>query len=145
MFSLVFAMFTTLAMIGLELIPMFYRNMLYNFSFYCLAFLFIRSILRRRKFNKGKENTTGLKDAGDSDDLSEEHLAQNLAEVEAKYNLALEEQKTEEEKSKAFRAQVLFYGLAFITLTFLILGFIFYKNYKLKEQNKMEQLQNNLN
>jgi signal transduction histidine kinase len=76
--------------------------------------------------------------------LNNDQLAENIAGVEAKYNLALEEQRTEEEKSKAFRAQVLFYGLAFITLTVLILGFIFYKNYKLKEQNKLEQIHNNL-
>ncbi len=78
------------------------------------------------------------------EEINREHLAENLAEVEAKYNLALEEQRTEEEKSKAFRAQVLFYGMAFITLTFLVLAFIFYKNYKLKEQNKLEQIHNNL-
>jgi len=78
------------------------------------------------------------------DRLTDEQLAENIAEVEAKYNLAVEEQRTEEQKSKAFRAQVLFYGLAFITLTVLILGFIFYKNYKLTEQNKLEQLHNNL-
>jgi len=74
--------------------------------------------------------------------LSSENLAQSIAEVDAKYNLAREEQKTEEEKSKAFRAQVLFYGLAFFTLTFLIIGFIFYKNYKLKQQNRIEQVAN---
>ena len=74
--------------------------------------------------------------------LSSENLAQSIAEVDAKYNLAREEQKTEEEKSKAFRAQVLFYGLAFFTLTFLIIGFIFYKNYKLKQQNRLEQVAN---
>ena len=34
--------------------------------------------------------------------------------------------------------------MAFITLTFLVLAFIFYKNYKLKEQNKLEQIHNNL-
>jgi signal transduction histidine kinase len=79
-----------------------------------------------------------------NDQINREHLAENLAEVEAKYNLALEEQRTEEEKGKAFRAQVLFYGMAFITLTFLILAFIFYKNYKLTEQNKLEQIHNNL-
>ena len=76
--------------------------------------------------------------------INREHLAENLAEVEAKYNLALEEQRTEEEKGKTFRAQVLFYGMAFITLTFLVLAFIFYKNYKLTEQNKLEQIHNNL-
>lgn len=78
------------------------------------------------------------------DRITNEQLAENIAEAEAKFNLAVQEQKTEEQKSKAFRAQVLFYGLAFFTLTVLVLVFIFYKNYKLKEQNKIEQLQNNL-
>ncbi len=73
-----------------------------------------------------------------------EKLAENIAGVEAKYNLAIEERKTEEEKTKALRAQFLFYGLAFVTLTFVILAFIFYKNYKLKEQNRLEQVHNNL-
>jgi signal transduction histidine kinase len=74
--------------------------------------------------------------------LNKENLAQSIAEVDAKYNLAREEQKTEEEKSKTFRAQVLFYGLAFFTITFLIIAFIFYKNYKLKQQNRLEQVAN---
>jgi len=77
-----------------------------------------------------------------SDKLNSDNLAQNIAEVDAKYNLAKEEQKTEVEKSKAFRAQVLFYGLAFFTMTFLIIAFIFYKNYKLKQQNRLEQISN---
>ena len=76
--------------------------------------------------------------------LTNEQLTQNIAEVEAKYNLAVEEQKTEEEKVKTFRAQVLFGGLAFITLIVLVIGFIFYKNYKLTEQNKLEQIHSNL-
>jgi two-component system, NarL family, sensor kinase len=76
--------------------------------------------------------------------LNREDLARNIAEVDAKYNLALEEQKTELEKSKTFRAQVLFYSLAFLTLTFLILSIIFYKNYKLKQQNRLEQVHSNL-
>ncbi len=76
--------------------------------------------------------------------LTNEQLTQNIAEVEAKYNLAVEEQKTEEEKAKTFRAQVLFGGLAFITLIVLVIGFIFYKNYKLTEQNKLEQIHSNL-
>ncbi len=73
--------------------------------------------------------------------LAQNHLSDNIAEVEAKYNLAKEEHKTEAEKSKAFKAQVLFYSLAFITITFLILIFIFYNNYKLKQQNRLEQMQ----
>ena len=76
--------------------------------------------------------------------ISNEQVAENIAEVEAKYNLAVEEQKTEEEKSKTFRAQVLFGGMAFITLIFVIFAFIFYNNYKLKEQNRLEQIHSNL-
>ena len=76
--------------------------------------------------------------------LTNEQLTQNIAEVDAKYNLAVEEQKTEEEKSKTFRAQVLFGGMAFITLIFVIFAFIFYNNYKLKEQNRLEQIHSNL-
>ena len=76
--------------------------------------------------------------------LVKEQIANNLTEVAGKYNLAMEEQRTEVEKSKAFKAQVLFFGLAFLTLIFLILVLIFYKNYKLSQQNKLEQIQNNL-
>lgn len=76
--------------------------------------------------------------------LNGEHLIKNIAEVEAKYNLTIEEQKTEVEKSKTFKAQVLFFGLAFLTLMFVVFSFIFYKNYKLKEQNKLEQVNNDL-
>ena len=76
--------------------------------------------------------------------LTNEQLTQNIAEVDAKYNLAVEEQKTEEEKSKAFRAQVLFGGMALITLIFVVFAFIFYNNYKLKEQNRLEQIHSNL-
>ncbi|MCF6222554.1 MAG: ATP-binding protein [Flavobacteriaceae bacterium] len=78
------------------------------------------------------------------DKLYDTRLTESLAEVDAKYNLAKEEQKTEEEKGNAFRAQVLFYGLAFLTLVFVILTLIFYKNYKLKQQNKIEQVNNDL-
>lgn len=76
--------------------------------------------------------------------LVNEQIASNLTEVAGKYNLALEEQRTAVEKNKSFKAQVLFYGLAFFTLVFLILVLIFYKNYKLSQQNRMEQIQNTL-
>ncbi len=76
------------------------------------------------------------------DELTNEQLTENIAEVEAKFNLAIEEKKTEEERNKVLRTQILFYGLAFVTLTFFILIFIFYKNYKLRQQNRLEQVQN---
>ncbi len=77
-------------------------------------------------------------------EINESILDNKFTETEAKYNLAREEQKTEVERNKALRSQFLFYGLAFITLTFFILIFIFYKNYKLRQQNKLEQVQNDM-
>ena len=85
-----------------------------------------------------------IKHNGINDELVKDQLANNIAEVEGKYNVAIEEQKTEEEKSKTLRTQVLFYSLLFLTLTLFILGIIFYKNYKLKQKNKFEQIQNEL-
>ncbi|MEN8125104.1 MAG: tetratricopeptide repeat protein [Bacteroidota bacterium] len=76
------------------------------------------------------------------DELSNNQLAENIAEVEAKYNISKHEHQVEREKNKALRAQVLFYGLSFVTLTFIVLALIFYKNYKLKQQNSLEQIQN---
>ena len=69
-------------------------------------------------------------------EINENIINKNLAETEAKYNLAREEQRTEEERNNALRSKILFYGLSFITLTVFILILIFYKNYKLKQQNK---------
>ena len=77
-------------------------------------------------------------------EINENIINKNFAETEAKYNLAREEQKTETERNNALRTQFLFYGLAFFTLTFFILVLIFYKNYKLKQQNKLEQVQNDV-
>ena len=76
------------------------------------------------------------------DDLSNSQLAENIAEVNAKYDIAKHEHQLEIEKNKGLRAQILFYGLSFVTLTFVVLALIFYKNYKLKQQNKIEQIQN---
>lgn len=76
--------------------------------------------------------------------INENIINKNLAETEAKYNLAREEQKTETERNRALRSNFLFYGLAFFTLTFIVLVLIFYKNYKLKQQNKLEQIQNDV-
>lgn len=76
--------------------------------------------------------------------LTNEQLAENIAGIEAKYNLALEEKKTEEEKGRALRAQVLFFGMAFLTLILVVIAFIFYKNYKLKQQTKLDQIRSNL-
>ncbi len=73
--------------------------------------------------------------------FSKNSISESLAEVEAKYNVERQEHQTEIEKNKALRARILFYGLAFLTMISIILGIIFYKNYKLKQQNKIDQLQ----
>jgi signal transduction histidine kinase len=65
-----------------------------------------------------------------------------MAEVEAKYNISKHEHKAELEKYNAQKAKLLFLGLAFLTIVFIILALIFYKNYKLQQQNKFEQVQN---
>ena len=77
-------------------------------------------------------------------EINERIINKNFAETEAKYNLAKEEQKTETERNRALRSNFLFYGLAFFTLTFVVLVLIFYKNYKLKQQNKLEQVHNDV-
>ncbi|MCF6298096.1 MAG: asparagine synthase-related protein, partial [Flavobacteriaceae bacterium] len=79
-----------------------------------------------------------------SEEINENVLANKFTETEAKYNLARADKHTAVAKGKALRTQLLFYGLAFLTLIFFILIIIFYKNYKLREQNKLEHLQNNI-
>ena len=74
--------------------------------------------------------------------INDNSLAERIAEVEAKFNISKHEHQMEIEKNKAMRAQVLLYGLAFVTITFVILVIIFYKNYKLKQLNRFEQVQN---
>ncbi|MFX0102576.1 MAG: diacylglycerol/polyprenol kinase family protein [Candidatus Hodarchaeota archaeon] len=73
LFSLFFVIFSILTIIVVDLWPMFYEALLYNFTFLCLIILFIRSRRRYKKFKKEKDNSSILKDAGDSDDLSEKN------------------------------------------------------------------------
>ncbi|MEN8186217.1 MAG: ATP-binding protein [Bacteroidota bacterium] len=83
-----------------------------------------------------------LKSMRINEKIIDKNFKENFAEVEAKYNIAKQEKLIEIEKNKAQRAQFLFYGLTFLTLTLLVLAYIFYKNYKLTQQNKLEQEQN---
>ncbi len=83
-----------------------------------------------------------MKGSNLGDELTDDKLAESMAEVEAKYNISKHEHQTEIERYNAQKAKVLFIGLAFITITFIILAIIFYKNYKLQQQNKFEQVQN---
>ncbi len=77
-----------------------------------------------------------------TDSLNQLKIVQNISEVEAKYNVAIQAQKVEEEKSLRQRAQFLFYGSALAFLAFIILSYIFYRNYRLKQRNKIEQIEN---
>ena len=80
-----------------------------------------------------------------TDSLAEAAITQNISEIEAKYNVAEEARKTEEAKNNLLRTQVFFYGLAVAFLAFLVFGYIFYNNYRLKQRNKLEQIENEMN
>ena len=83
------------------------------------------------------EKATDLKDS-----LAEANVAQNISEIEAKFNVAKEAQKTAVEKSKRQKTQFLFFGTLAVFLMAVLLGYIFYRNYRLKQRNKLEQLEN---
>ena len=77
-----------------------------------------------------------------SDSLSRANSTQQITEIEAKFNVAKKAQEVEEAESNAFRAQVFFYGLAMAFLAFIVFGYIFYRNYRLNQRSKLEQLEN---
>ncbi len=77
-----------------------------------------------------------------TDSLANASLTQNISEIEAKYNVAKEAQKVTEEKRKRERAQLLLYGSVLLFLIVSVLAYIFYRNHKLKQRNKLEQLEN---
>lgn len=52
---------------------------------------------------------------------------------------ASEAKEAEDNKDKS---QILFYSAAFSLITLLVLGYIFYRNYRLKQENKFEHIEN---
>ncbi len=93
--------------------------------------------------NEYKDAYKYLEKATDlTDSLAEASRAQNISEIEAKYNVEKQARITEEEKSKRLQAQSLFYGTALAFLGLLALAYIFYRNYRLKQQTKIDQLEN---
>ncbi len=86
---------------------------------------------------KHLEQATNLRDS-----LAEVNVAQNISEIEAKYNVEKQALQTEKERSKRLRAQALFYGTALAFLAILALGYIFYRNYRLKQQAKLDLIEN---
>ena len=77
-----------------------------------------------------------------NDSLAEANRVQNISEIEAKYNVEKQAAETEREKRKRAQAQALFYGTALAFLALLALGYIFYRNYRLKQQAKLDQVEN---
>ena len=77
--------------------------------------------------------------------IAEAIITQNISEIEAKYNVSEAERKEAEANSKNLKTQVFFYGLALAFLAFLVFGYIFYNNYRLKQRNKLEQIENEMN
>jgi signal transduction histidine kinase len=76
------------------------------------------------------------------DSLADATLTKNISEVNAKYNVAKQAQKTEEEKSKRQRTQYLFYGSILLFAALLVLAYIFYRNYRLKQENELDKVVN---
>jgi len=77
-----------------------------------------------------------------TDSLAQANIAKNISEVEAKYNVAKEAQKAEEEKSRRQRTQYLFYGSILLFAALLVLAYIFYRNYRLKQENELDKIVN---
>ncbi|MDJ0646592.1 MAG: tetratricopeptide repeat protein [Flavobacteriaceae bacterium] len=77
-----------------------------------------------------------------SDSISETQEAEKISEILAKYNFEKQAAETEREKSKRQQAQFLFYGTALAFIAILALGYIFYRNYRLKQQTKLDHLEN---
>jgi len=77
--------------------------------------------------------------------INNNNSARNISEIAAKYNVAKEAQKLEVEKNLRLRTQVFLYGLGIAFLVILVFGYIFYNNYRLKQRNKLELIENEMN
>jgi len=76
--------------------------------------------------------------------IVDDDLTKTMDEIAAKYNLALEKQKTEEEKNKALKIKGWIYVLA-IALSILLISFLIYsKTINLRNQKKQNLLRSQL-
>lgn len=78
--------------------------------------------------------------------VSEKSLEKKLYDNALNAELMLRVQQKDDEAEKAKqnegKSQILFYSAAFSLITLLVLGYIFYRNYKLKQENKFEHIEN---
>ncbi len=77
-----------------------------------------------------------------TDSLARASVDKNISELAARYNIAKQAQKFEEEKSKRQRTQFFFYAAIFAFISVLVLSYIFYRNYRLKREMEVDKLIN---
>ncbi|MFK5891458.1 MAG: tetratricopeptide repeat protein [Flavobacteriaceae bacterium] len=77
-----------------------------------------------------------------ADKIVKEDQAENLSEVEAKYNVAQKEKDIEIQKAKTRNTQILLYSSGVFILLLIFSAFGIYKNYQLKQENKLEAVLN---
>jgi len=107
------------------------RDALYNASF---AY---QEMGNYKKAYKYLSQSTDL-----SDKIILEDQAENLSEVEAKYNVAQKEKDIEIQKAKTKNTKILLYSSVILLLLLLFSGLGLYKNYRLKQENKLEAILN---
>jgi two-component system, NarL family, sensor kinase len=107
------------------------RDALYNLSF---------AYQEMGDFKKAFTCLSQSKDLADK--ISQEDQAENLSEIEAKYNVAQKEKDIEIQKAKNITTTILFISFAVLMLLIMISGIVFYKNFRLKQQNKLKAVLN---
>ncbi len=105
------------------------ENVLYNLAF-------INEELKDfEKAYKYLEQATNL-----TDSLAQANVDKNISEIQAKYNVAEAANNAEKEKSKRQRAQFFSYATIFAFISLLVVGYIFYRNYRLKQEREVDKL-----
>ncbi len=75
-----------------------------------------------------------------TDSLAQANVAKNISEISAKYNVEKAATEAEKEKSARQRAQFFSYATIFAFLSMLVVGYIFYRNYRLKQEREVDKL-----
>ena len=77
-----------------------------------------------------------------ADKLNKENQAENLSAVEAKYNVAQKEKDLEIQKARNKNTKILLYSASILIILIIISSIGIYKNYRLKQKNKLEVILN---